>query len=546
MARDGLLLLLGVCLVAGSPPRAVAESAADRENKVVTLLAVQRALREGRDQLQRGNFQAAVFALESQIARANANPEYLAALCDAYRGYLVELRKAGRLAEMPKYQERLEILDPAAGLGRRGQQSVAASPATPAPQPPAATSRPFVTENRQPAGATKPPPAAVRAKLEEDDDPFSDANAVHQPAATLAHAEEEYASRHYTSAGRLYEQASRANEPLTDACREHWGYCKLVAIAESLRRPDAPAATADLERAVRQAMSMTPKLDTFGKDLLRKLQDRQSVAVVDTPSPEKAAAVEVRHTPAREGYWAVAETTNFRILHLQSREFAEGIARSAEATRTAMIRKWFGDDPGPWTPRCDVFIHATAQDYVQATGAPTNSPGHSTMRAEGERVLSRRIDLHADDPNMTVGVLPHETTHVVLAGRFGNHAVPRWADEGMAVLSEPRDRIERHLRNLPKHRADRHLFGTGQLMQLEAYPDPRYIGPFYAQSVSLVDYLTERAGPRTFAKFLKEGLDGGYEVALQKHYGLQSFAELEQQWLEHTFGAATAAAGYGR
>lgn len=546
MARDGLLLFVCVCLLTGPAPGAVADSAADRENKVVTQLAVQRALREGRDQLQRGNFEAAVFALESQIARANGSSEYLAALCDAYRGYLVELRKAGRHSEMPKYQERLEILDPAAGLGRKGQPSVAA--ASPGPAPTAAgppsfpAPRPIVTEGRQAAGAT-PPPGAVRAKLEEEDDPFSDANAKPQPAGTLARAEDEYAARHYEAAGRLYEQASRASEPLTDASREHWGYCKLVSVADTLRRPAGNAATTDLEREVRQAMSMTPKLDSFGKDLLRKLQDRQSVAVVDTPTPERP--VEVRHTPAREGYCAIAETTNFRILHLQSREFAENIARTAEATRSAMIRKWFGDDTGPWNPRCDIFIYNTAQDYVQATGAPTNSPGHSTMRTEGERVLSRRIDLHADDPNMSVGVLPHETTHVVLAGRFGNHNVPRWADEGMAVLSEPRDRIERHLRNLPQHRADRHLFGTGQLMKLDAYPDPRYIGPFYAQSVSLVDYLAERGGPRVFAKFLRDGLDGGYEAALQKYYNVQGFAELEQQWMEHTFGATTAA-GYGR
>jgi hypothetical protein len=293
-------------------------------------------------------------------------------------------------------------------------------------------------------------------------------------------------------------------------------------------------------------MSLTPKLDNFAKDLLRKLQDRQSVSLVDTPAPAASATVEVRHTSAQQGTWAVAESTNFRVLHLQSQEFAERVVRSAETTRAAMIRKWFGDDLAPWKPRCDIFIYATARDYSQATGVPDNSPGHSTMRTDGGRVLSRRIDLHCDDPNMMIGVLPHETTHVVLAGHFGDHVVPRWADEGMAVLAEPRERIERHLRNLPQHRAERHLFGIGQLMQLESYPDPRYIGPFYAQSVSLVEYLSERAGPRVFAKFLREGLTGGYESALQRYYGIQTFGELEQQWMQHTFGSATATVSSGR
>ena len=68
------------------------------------------------------------------------------------------------------------------------------------------------------------------------------------------------------------------------------------------------------------------------------------------------------------------------------------------------------------------------------------------------------MDLHCDDVNMLVAVLPHETTHTVVAGNFGDQPVPRWADEGMAVLTEPREKIERHLRNLPKYRDDRHCF----------------------------------------------------------------------------------------
>jgi hypothetical protein len=546
MAKDGLLILLCAGVLAGASPAARADSPPERENKVTTLLAVQRALREGREQLQRGNYQGAVFLLESQIARANASPEYLAALCDAYRGYLAELRKSGRLDEIPKYQERLEILDPAACLGRKKEMpSVGAATR---PTTPTGAARPVVTEVH-PAVASSPAlpaPGTVRAKLqEEEDDPFSDANVARGTAAILGRAEEEFANRNYSAAARIYEQASHNGEAFPDGCREHWAYCKLVAIAEALRRPATTVPPAELEREVRQAMSLTPKLDTFGKDLLRKIQDRQAVSLVDTPAVATSVTVEVRHTPAREGTWAVAETTNFRILHLQSREYAEQVARSAEATRAAMIRKWFGDDPGPWSPRCDIFLYATAQDYSQATGAPANSPGHSTMRTEGEHVISRRIDLHCDDPNMSIGVLPHEATHVVLAGRFGDHTVPRWADEGMAVLSEPRERIDRHLRNLPQHLADRHLFGTGQLMKLDAYPDPRYIGPFYAQSVSLVEFLSNRGGPRVFAKFLRDGLAGGYETALQKYYGIQNFTELEQEWMQHTFGAATVA-GYAQ
>ena len=87
------------------------------------------------------------------------------------------------------------------------------------------------------------------------------------------------------------------------------------------------------------------------------------------------------------------------------------------------------------------------------------------------RIVSRRIDLHCDDPNAFVGVLPHETTHAVLAGRFGPGRLPHWADEGMAVLSEPRDRIDLHLHNLPQHRSSGELFAvdtTGSMYRVAA------------------------------------------------------------------------------
>lgn len=90
--------------------------------------------------------------------------------------------------------------------------------------------------------------------------------------------------------------------------------------------------------------------------------------------------------------------------------------RLLEASRVAACAKWFGEPEPTWTPRCDVYLYATAEDYSLATNQPPQVAGHSTIDSDGDRVTSRRIDVHCDDPNMFVGVLPHETTHVVLAG----------------------------------------------------------------------------------------------------------------------------------
>jgi hypothetical protein len=100
----------------------------------------------------------------------------------------------------------------------------------------------------------------------------------------------------------------------------------------------------------------------------------------------------------------------------------------------------------------------------------------------------------------------------------------------MAVLTEPPARVQRYLRNLPRHDQDHLLFSLGQLMKLNDYPDARSVDPFYTQSVSLVDFLSKEKGPQEFTAFLRDGLHDGYEPALRKHYKIEGFAELERRW----------------
>src|SRR5207244_1536980 len=115
-----------------------------------------------------------------------------------------------------------------------------------------------------------------------------------------------------------------------------------------------------------------------------------------------------------------------------------------------------------WESKCDLYLHPTAQDYSRATGVPTTSPGHSRIESEtnGSRIIGRRMDLHCENPAMLTAILPHETTHVVLAGQFGPHQVPRWADEGIAVLSEPSEKIDQHRRNLARCYRDNQLLSV--------------------------------------------------------------------------------------
>jgi hypothetical protein len=57
---------------------------------------------------------------------------------------------------------------------------------------------------------------------------------------------------------------------------------------------------------------------------------------------------------------------------------------------------------------------------------------------------------------------------------------------------------------------------------------------FYVESVSIVEFLVNQKGPAEFAQFVHEAT-GGFDAALQKHYGLRDVATLQDRWLRATF-----------
>lgn len=558
----------------------------EERDKIVHLLKVQEALRQGQEHLQRGHYQAAIYVLEGQLGLINGNKDYLRSLREAYLGRIRELQQANQLTEAAIYSRRLECVDPGALLELKAPAAaVVKTPPAPAPVPSPAPNEtpalPVVKNPPSPAvaiptpapektpaqpvaavlaagSANNPenkPAGAQRAKIDHlDEDPFADANIRKkndQAVQVIQQADAAFGAKAYEAALKLYEQAHSQDRECTTGCLDRWAYCKLFLVVQRLNRDGTnPGPAHELEQEIRQAMSMSPKMESFGKDLLRQVKDRLPGGLGSRETPAPTGSIpnrgSVKHTPRQGNAWALAETVNFRVFHNQRQEVAEQVAQIAEETRSKMSRKWFGQEDGaPWSPRCDIYLHPTAADYSRATSQPGECPGHSTISAEGERVLARRIDLHCDVPTMLEAILPHEATHVILAGHFPGH-LPRWADEGMAVLTEPRKFVENHLRNLPRHRSQGQLFTVDRLMQMNDYPEPRLVGAFYAQSISLVDYLSQLRGPVVFSQFVSDGMRTGYEGALKRHYGLQGFADLQQRWQSAVLSDAAVQAGSGR
>ena len=487
----------------GTPPanRSAASTSPSDENadeRIKNSLLVQSAMQQARECLNRSEYQIAVRVLEGHLPKINGNSLYLALLEEAYRDYIRELKQKGQEELAQKYLDRLAILDPGVMLS--------------------AAVKPTATQ-----ASGKPPGVVVRGRSEEDKAQAGNLARLAQEA--VAAGDKEFQAHHYREAGAYYQKGAEFDRNQSAATRERWAYCKLFVVTEQINQPPAEGLDwAALEQEVRVALTLAPRME-YGQTLLRVITERRQ-------APAKTTSA-IQHRSQRPDEWLVMESANFRV-HYTDAAFADQVLQVAEHTRRAAALKWLGEgNLPPWNPKCDIYLHPSALAYSHATGVGIDSPGHSSIGAatgDASRILSRVMHLHVDDASTLVAILPHETTHVTLAGQLGTKPIPRWADEGLAILSEPEDRIQRHLSAAPNILAEARSFTAAELLQLDEYPAPGMMAAFYGQSVAVVSYLTDLRGPQAFTEFLRTAQRDGYEAALKKHYSMNGFADLDNRW----------------
>ncbi len=399
--------------------------------------------------------------------------------------------------------------------------------------------------------------------------------------ADVAAADAAFVAKRYDKAGRIYGALEREGR-LPKARRDHWAYCRWVDVVRRINaKPTTPQEWASIDAEIEKIRALSPK--NWFSDYLRNLAAERSGGVsrraiksnkvvvrgsapdepppgllaatdpetarsplltvapqpprtiqapapAQAPQPSRAPESEPMHPAPQSGKWLVHETDNFRILHADD-ELAAKVAGAAEAARVAQTKRWAESAPREhWSPKCDIYLYPTAQIFSRMTGQPEDSPGFSTMGMNGGRITARRINLRADHPNLVNAILPHEITHVVLADLFPHQQIPRWADEGMAVLAEPS--TEQHLRaaDLREPLGNGKLFRVEDLMVMD-YPDGRYWGLYYAQSVSLTRFLVEQGTPGQFIKFVQNAQKNGPEAELRRVYQFDGFADLNRRWV---------------
>lgn len=539
--------------VAPEAPVKAAPSISLHHQNVVRSLEIQSALRDGLRLVEAGKFHEAVERLEPLLHHAHGHDHYLQVLESAYRGQMDGLLRDRKVDEARLIAERLRILSPEGAEPRKTPTTFAGSKDVVAAEPTAAKTTLIPRANK--SGSVK----EARGKL---DDAAPPAN-----LGPFEKAEKLFQEQRYAEALPLYEKAYELDPLAVQSGRERWGYCLLFVCVQRynqwIEHPEGAVSDAQwtqLEADCKLAKRLGPSLD-YADQVLSSIAARRQGAVASQPAGRQAVAGNsalasnaqhnnyaqssmnnvpkrsFRHLPGRSQSWSVTESTNFVIYH-RDPALAEQVAQLAEEARQYGHEKWFGSESlTDWNPRCEIYLYPTAHEYSRSTGVGPQSPGHSKVVNDGGRILSRKVELRVDDPNMKHAVLPHEITHVVLAGRFGHHAVPRWADEGMAVLTEPRDKQDAHLTNLARNMSGGQSFTCGQVMTMGDYPPGNRMRDFYAHSVGICRYLVERGGPEKLTRFLRVSLErNNYQDGLQQVYGIQSFNELESGFVSYVRG----------
>lgn len=447
--------------------------------------AAQTVLKQARQLLDQNDVSNAVILLESQRDAIDKDKEYAATFARAYQLQFEKLQADGKLAQAAQVWEKLSKLPASASVKETRNNPVEKNPV-------------FVVHQQTPQ----------------------------QPGQDhLTAAQQAFEQGEFEKACHCYERSKLCGQELSQELKEQFAYCKLYAIARQLNDAQGQpgAARPQMEREVRAALELAPRLE-FGRELLQRLQIEP-----------KRINTRVKHLQNKEQGWSVCETEHFRVFHTDS-QLGEQVAEIAETTRAAVIRRWLGHDV-EWRQPCQIYVHPNADSYHRQSGMPATAPGHSDYDADkndASNIHYRRVFVRADHAHMLSAILPHEVTHVVLNGQFGRRLLPRWADEGLAVLSEPYSRIGMHLEPLPAAYRENRALSLQELLTIEDYPQDRSkVASFYGQSVCLVEYLCQLKSPRAFVNFMRDANNQSFPAALQQHYGMtmEALEAQLQQWI---------------
>ena len=179
-----------------------------------------------------------------------------------------------------------------------------------------------------------------------------------------------------------------------------------------------------------------------------------------------------------------------------------------------------------WDDRAKIYIYPDQETYVRDSGQPAWSGGVADYRNKAIWTFPRSAGFFDS-------LLPHEIGHIVFREVIGRHAVPVWLEEGVASYLEPARRFGAKKR-VQDAMEDGSFIPLAKLNKTSPreMSDPKQIELFYAESVSLLNFLIEKFGIDRFNQVCDKIRDGkSFERAIKLTlFGVQGLDDLSRMW----------------
>jgi hypothetical protein len=210
-------------------------------------------------------------------------------------------------------------------------------------------------------------------------------------------------------------------------------------------------------------------------------------------------------------------TENF-VVEAPGEGVAKQIGDAAERHRKEQATLWLGREMPRWPEPCPLRVSIT-------TASPS---GATTFAFDRGSVIQQSMHLEGSLDRVLNSLVPHEVTHTVFASHF-RQPVPRWADEGGAIVAEEKGEQKRHEQLVREMVKDGRALALGRLFTLKEYP--RDVLVLYAQGHSVTQFLVEAGDRRKFLAFVADGMKDGWDKAAKGHYRYKDVGEPEKAWL---------------
>jgi hypothetical protein len=245
-------------------------------------------------------------------------------------------------------------------------------------------------------------------------------------------------------------------------------------------------------------------------------------------SDADGAAAETKAFPQAPPGFAMRETRHF-VIYEEGPSVSADLIADIENLHGSIMLDLVAFSPWTRDRKVLVFFANKQATYQRLTGRPAWSGGTASLS-------ERKIYLFKSEE--AFGILAHELTHIYFDSFFpADKASPLWLSEGMATYiqaergySTPKW-LAQNLRLIEKGGG----FKLGDLVRIENMQgaDEDNVRLWYAQSYSLVRFLTRMKAGEAFYQFCKRLRDGvPTHQALYQAYGMpyNKLSSLEYAW----------------